>query len=94
MPKTIRPSLLAISQAAALALTWRLAAAAAAKQLTPRLLQGTGVASDTGEPGASVVALGDISDAKLRSVLKPAEYNVPAQRFGLDVGERPCCAMP
>ena len=36
---------------------------------------------------ASVVALADLTQGELRQQLQPADYNVPAQRFGLPVGE-------
>ena len=36
---------------------------------------------------ASVVALADLTQGELRQQLQPADYNVPAQRFGLPVGK-------
>lgn len=55
---------------------------------------------DTGsDEHSSVVALGDLQGQTLKHALSSrAQYNVPAQRFGLPVGERwcllPSCEWP
>ena len=54
------------------------------------VLQSRNDAASTG----SVVSLADLTQNQLRSTLKEADYNVPAQRFGLPVGEPSCANMP